>query len=65
LALVERTTGRLVVFHQAPKLTREHVEAAMLALGMPELRAADLSALPSLRDAIRIAPLAQDVRLAA
>jgi hypothetical protein len=65
LALVERTSGRWVVFQQAPKLGREHVEAAISALGLPELRAGDLSSMPALRDAIRIAPMAHDFRAAA
>jgi hypothetical protein len=65
LALVERATGRWVVFEQAPKLGRQQVEAAISALALPELRAADLSSIPALRDIIRIAPMPQNLKAAA
>jgi hypothetical protein len=54
LALVERGSGREVVFQVAPKLDREAVDTALRTLGLPELRAMDHQRLPVSKDYINL-----------
>jgi hypothetical protein len=54
LALVERGSGREVVFQVAPTIERSAIDHAMSVLGLPEMRAADLARLPSVVEYLRL-----------
>jgi hypothetical protein len=65
LALVERGTGREVVFQVGSRLDRPAVDDALARLGLKEIKAADLARLPAARDVLRFDSGCPDVPAAA